>query len=352
MDLNNSASSTDTDVLLKIPHNFFEPNLKENANKSHFSTDGSFIHEIDKFLVANKQNDVHNSTANEFISYTRFADTLQQSQNNPEEQDLNIQMISIFQKKIIQCQHKISVLTKSNIEKDEVLRRLKSNEGLDIENANLKHKIKMLEQEMQETVSVINKYQTKNEMLELKIENLTSTCKEMSDISKKQIQELQTRLSNSSKLESDLHKEIVELKSKCREEKENFIKEKNERSHLEREVNNMKSLLKQTKEDKVKLIERNEQDKQNIDIKQKKIFNNMMTEFTEKERKLVKEMDVQRAAIKNYYQAQLESALEEKIKEFQEQLEKFQYEIRIDAEEREKASNERVMNQIEMIIQK
>jgi chromosome segregation ATPase len=352
MDLNNSASSTDTDVLLKIPHNFFEPNLKENANKSHFSNDGSFIHEIDKFLVANKQNDVHNSTANEFISYTRFADTLQQSQNNPEEQDLNIQMISIFQKKIIQCQQKISILTKSNIEKDEIIRRLKSNEGLDIENANLKHKIKMLEQEMQETVSVINKFQTKNEMLELKIENLTSTCKEMSDISKKQIHELQTRLSNSSKLESDLHKEVVELKSKCREEKENFIKEKNERSHLEREINNLKSLLKQTKEDKVKLIERNEQDKQNIDIKQKKIFNNMMAEFTEKERKLVKEMDVQRAAIKNYYQAQLESALEEKIKEFQEQLEKFQYEIRSDAEEREKASNERVMNQIEMIIQK
>ena len=77
-----------------------------------------------------------------------------------------------------------------------------------------------------------------------------------------------------------------------------------------------------------------------------------MDEFSEKERKLVKELDVQRTAIKDYYQAQLEAALEEKIKEFQEQLEKFQYEIRIDAEDREKASNERVMNQIEMIIQK
>jgi len=352
MDLNNSASSTDTDVLLKIPHNFFEPNLKENANKSHFSNEGSFIHEIDKFLVANKQNDVLNSTTNEFISYTRFADTLQQSQNNPEEQDLNIQMISIFQKKIIQCQQKISVLTKSNIEKDEMIRRLKSNEGLDVENTNLKQKIKMLEQEVQDTVSLINKSQTKNEMLELKIENLTSTCKEMSDISKKQIHELETRLSNSSKLEKELHKKVEELTIKCKEEKEKFIREKNERSHLERDVNNLKSLLKQTKEDKVKLIEKHEQDKQNVDIKQKKIFNNMMDEFSEKERNLVKELDVQRASIKNYYQTQLESALEEKIKEFQEQLEKYQYEIRIDAEEREKASNERVMNQIEMIIQK
>lgn len=352
MDLNNSTSSTDTDVLLKIPHNFFEPNLKENVNKSHFSNDGSFIQEIDKFLVANKQNDVLNSTANELISYTRFADTLQQSQTNPEEQDLNIQMISIFQKKIIHCQQKISVLTNSNIEKDDMIRRLKSNEGLDIENTNLKHKIKMLEQEIQETVSLINKFKTKNEMLELKIENLTSTCKEMSDISKKQIHELEIRLSNSSKMEKELLKEVEELKLKCREEKENFIKEKNERSHLDRDVNNLKSLLKQTKEEKVKLIERHEQDKQNIDIKQKKIFNNMMSEFSEKERKLVKELDVQRAAIKNYYQTQLESALDEKIKEFQEQLEKFQYEIRIDAEEREKASNDRLMNQIEMIIQK
>lgn len=300
---------------------------------------------------------LHNSTINEFTSYTRFADSLlttnnADTNNKFDDQDLNIQMISIFQKKISQCQHKISCLTKSNIEKDEIIRRLKANEGLDVENERLKQKIKTFEQEMQNTAGLINRYQTKNEMLELKIENLTSNCKEMSDLSKKQIQDLETRLSNSTKIEKELYAEIEELKIKCREEKENFIKEKNERSRLDREITNLKSQLRQAKDDKVKLMEKHEQEMQASDIKQKKIFNNMMNEFNEKERKLVKELDIQRAAIKSYYQAQLESALEEKVKEFQEQLEKFQYEIRIDAEEREKASNERVMHQMDMIIRK
>lgn len=349
MDLNRSASSTDTDVLLKIPHDFFQPSLAEiNPNKSYFSNEGSFIKEIDNFLVSNKHDDLLNTSQNDFPTYKRFADTLHQ----PEEQDLNLQMISIFQKKINQCQSKIASLTASNMAKDTTIQRLKANHGLDIENDNLRHKIKALEDELQQSISVINKFTTKNEMLELKIENLTMNSKEMSDLSRKQIQELETRLSNSQKNEKELNDQIEELKIKCREEKESYIKEKNERSRQDREVNTLKSQLKQAKDDKIKLIEKHEMEMQTVDIKQKKIFNSMMDEFTNKERKLVKELDVQRVAIKNYYQSQLETALEEKVKEFQEQLEKFQYEIRMDAEEREKASNERVLHQMERIIQK
>lgn len=78
----------------------------------------------------------------------------------------------------------------------------------------------------------------------------------------------------------------------------------------------------------------------------------MMDDFNEKERKLIKELDMQRAALKNYYQAQLESALEEKVAEFQEQLENFHDEIKREAEKRERTHNERVINQMEMIVRK
>ena len=60
-------------------------------------------------------------------------------------------------------------------------------------------------------------------MLELKIENLTATSKEMSDLGKKQLHELETRLSNSTKIEKELRKENEEVNKKLKEEKDKFI---------------------------------------------------------------------------------------------------------------------------------
>lgn len=106
------------------------------------------------------------------------------------------------------------------------------------------------------------------------------------------------------------------------------------------------------KDEKLKISDRAEQDKKNLELKQKKIFNNLMNEFNDKERNLLKELEKQRAALKNYYQAQLETALEEKVVEFQEQLESFQQEIKLEADKRERMLNERVIKQMELIIKK
>lgn len=346
MDLNISASSADTDVLVKLPPDFFDPNFKD---KSHFSNDHSFMKEIDNFLHVNQQKDVLNSSAADLPSYNHFADTLQGSSND---QDLNLQLIDVFQKKIQQLQNKISYLAKSHQDKEEVIRKLKANEGLDVENGILKKKIINLEQEVAGTLSSIVTYETKNEMLELKIENLTATSKEMSDLSKKQLHELETRLSNSTKIEKELRKEIDDLNKKFKEEKENCLHEKQEKSKLNREILKLKEQLKNTKDEKIKILEKFDVDRQTIEFKQKKIFSSMMDDFSEKERKIVKELDAQRVALKNYYQAQLETALEEKVKEYQDQLNKFQSDIQLDAEEREKTFNERSLSQMELIIQK
>ena len=247
---------------------------------------------------------------------------------------------------------KVSFLIKLDQGKDQTIQRLKSNDGLDVENGRLKQKIVNLEREISETIKLIKKFQSKNEILELKIENLTSTSTEMRDISKKQIQDLEIRLSNCKTTENELRKEIEELKTSCKAEKESFIKEKHTRSVLDREVNSLKSQLKLAKEEKFKLFERQDKEKQNLETKQKKIFSNMMNEFGDKERKLLSELDMQRAALKNYYQAQLETALQEKLIEFQDQLEKFQDEIKKSSEKRERSVNERTLQQVEMIVRK
>lgn len=365
MDPNNSfhssTHSSDTDILIKIPNNFFDPNL--NLEKSHFSTDNDFMKELDNFLHVEHHQDVHNSTGKEAMSYARFVDPLHQSEIEKTDQDLNLQeerlkrlhyeqLTGILQKKILQYQQKTAYLMKLEREKDQIINKLRNNEGLDIENNRLKQKIVSLEQEISDTIHLIQKFQSKNEMLELKIENLTATSTEMREISKKQIQDLEVRLGNSMKMEKDLEKEIEELKVTCKSEKESFIKEKNARSQLNRELDTLKSQLRQTKDDKLKLHERHEKEKQNVEIKQKKIFSNMMDEFADKERKLLKELDMQRMALKNYYQAQLETALEEKVAEFQEQLENFQDDIKLEADKRERTLNERVISQMEKIVRK
>lgn len=356
-----STHSSDTDYLIKIPNNFFDPNI--NLEKSHFSNDNDFMRELDNFLHTDHPKDAHNSTMKDVHTYTSFANPLHQSDIEKADHELNFQeerlkrqhyeqLCSILQKKILQYQQKTIFLGKMDQEKDQIIHRLRANEGLDEENNRLKMKITNLEKEISDTIHLINKFQSKNEVLELKIENLTSTSTEMREISKKQIQDLEVRLSNSLKVERDLQKEVDELKISCKAEKENFIKEKHARSLLDRELNTTKSQMKQVKDEKLKLHERHDKEKQNIEQKQKKIFSNIMDEFNDKERKLLKELDAQRMALKNYYQAQLETALEEKVAEFQEQLENFQDDIKQEADKRERIMNERAINQMEMIVRK
>lgn len=67
---------------------------------------------------------------------------------------------------------------------------------------------------------------------------------------------------------------------------------------------------------------------------------------------MLKELDLQRNALKNYYQTQLESALEEKVTDIQEQLNQFQEELKFESEKREKQLSERAIKQMELIISK
>ncbi|CAO1412225.1 unnamed protein product [Diamesa serratosioi] len=375
-----SRSSGDTDDLIKIPHNFFAPEINVNStiqsnmniNNSVFSSDDHFMRELDNFLTVEKPHSP--------VSYDQFSNTLQtkfekndiapsnsgfktRSLFNVQSEDLNLQeerlkrqhceqLIGILQQKILQYQQKLTVLSKLDRDKDDVICRLKGNVGLDEENKELKEKLTIMEQEISDTIHLLKKFQSKNEILELKIENLTSTTTEMRDISKNQIQDLKIRLSNSTKTEQDLIKEIECLKASLKMSQENVTKELISKANLERDNISLKSQIKTTKEDRKQCLERHDLEKTTLEMKQKKIFNSLMNEFNDKERKLLKELDLQRNALKNYYQTQLESALEEKVMDIQEQLDHYQDKLKIESEKREKHLSERAIKQMELIISK
>lgn len=344
-----STHSAETDVLVKIPNDFFEPILE----KSHFSNDNDFICELDNFLLAEHQQhkEGYNSVRTEIDSFQKTDDdlNLQEERLKREHQE---KLTDILQKKMIQYKQKVVALSKLVNEKDQLILKLRKNEGLDEDNIRLKQRIASLQEEVNNTIKLINKFQSKNEALELKIENLTITSSEMREISKRQLKDLEIRLSNSQVKEQESQKEIDNLSDKLKTEKEKFFKEKNARTRIEQEVNSLKAQLKQAKDESSSLCVRFEKDMQIKDAKQKKIFNNLLNEFSEKERKLIKEMDMQRDALKNYYQAQLEEALEQKVIEFQKQLEEYQREIKHEFDEREKNHTERAISQMEMIVQK
>lgn len=342
-----SVNSVDTDVLLKIPNNYFDPNFGE---KTHISTDQDFMREIDRFLVKEGVRSVQNSTMRDECSYTSFVDSLKSLSvdkitTNGHQEDLNLaeeklkrqhyeQLCGLLQRKIQQYQQKVTGLARTCHEQELMLDRLRHNEGLDVENKRLSQKVLNLEKEVTETIAMINKFQMKNDTLELKIESLTMNSAEMRELSKKQIVELESRLLDSQVSDEKHLQELEKLRKQCDE------------------IPDMKAEIKQLKDDKFKLEEMHETERRVIEMKQKKIFNNMMDEFTEKEKQLLKELDMQRAALKNYYESQLETALEDKVNEFQQQVEQFQEGLQRESDAREKQLTDKAIKQIELIVKK
>lgn len=342
-----SVNSVDTDVLLKIPNNYFDPNFGE---KTHISTDQEFMREIDRFLVKEGVRSVQNSTLRDECSYTSFVDSLKslsvdKTTTNGHQEDLNLaeeklkrqhyeQLSGLLQRKIQQYQQKVVGLARTCHEQELMLDRLRHNEGLDVENKRLSQKVLNLEKEVTETIALINKFQVKNDTLELKIEGLTMNSAEMRELSKKQIVELEGRLLDSQMSDERHLQELERLRKQCDE------------------IPDMKAEIKQLKDDKFKLEEMHETEQRVIQMKQKKIFNNMMDEFTEKEKQLLKELDMQRAALKNYYESQLETALEDKVNEFQQQVEQFQEGLQRESDAREKQLTDKAIKQIELIVKK
>lgn len=289
MDLNKSVNSIDTDYLLKLSPNNFDAN------------DQSFMREIDSYL-------------NDIPTYHQFANTLR---NSPTEPDINMQLVLIFNKKIQQLQNKVSSISRENAEKEKMIMKLK---WCEVQNEKLSKKIIEMEQEIVNAYSTIQRHEAKNDMMELKIKNLTLTSQESNNLAKNQIKDLQTRLSNCAKAEQEMHKEIEKLSK-------------------------LKDHLKLSEKEKIKMLEKFETDRQLLEHKHQKIFSSMMNDFSQRERKLTQELNNQREALKNYYQAQLEAALEEKVREYQEQLDKYQSELLLEAKEKS-------INQFKLIVRK
>lgn len=277
--------------------------------------------------------------------------------------------IQVLQSKCLEYQQKISVALKIDKTKDDALSKLHDNntrlaviiqqhedENIKLKNQfeterqqmkndfrEIKQKNQILENEISQAIEMAKKFQEKNDVLELKADNLKSSSGEIQDIHKKQIGELEIRLSNSLENEKVFGTEVSKLKYQINDlmqeiSKNSFCKKKLEEteSQLDYFVKN-----KEISEEKLNRLEFLEKSKRS----DQQIIENLLG----KEKSLVKELESQRINLKSYYQTQLEQVVTHKLKEFQEQLDLVEETLKSEAKIRERTIAERALKQMELI---
>lgn len=376
--------------------------LSSEYNSPNRKNDGNVLKDIDRFLLDNKRSVENNpirdfDLANKALMKHNFM--MENNKNRDDEPLMSLnemwgsggqsnehfsiqeerlrrehceKSIQVLQSKCLEYQQKISVAIKIDKTKDDALSKLHENntrlaviiqqhedENLKLKNQfeteknqlkedfrEIKQKNQTLEYEISQAIEMAKKFQEKNEVLELKADNLKSSSGEIQNIHKKQIGELEIRLSNSLENEKLFSAEVSKLKIQIQDLMEEISQNSFYRKKLEETVTQLDDLKKnkENSEEKLNRLDFLEKSKRN----DQQIIENLLG----KEKSLIKELENQRTGLKSYYQAQLEQVVTHKLKEFQEQLDSVEETLKNDAKIRERTIAERALKQMDLIIQK
>lgn len=398
----NEMEHKSMDSPTKLNHSTPKYNRRLSSEYSpNRKNEGNALKDIDRFLLDNKRSVENNpirdfDLANKALMKHNFM--MENNKNRDEEPLLSLnemwgscgqnehfslqeerlrrehceKSIQVLQSKCLEYQQKISVALKIDKTKDDALSKLHDNntrlaviiqqhedENLKLKKQfetekqqmkedfrEIKQKNQILENEISQAIEMAKKFQEKNDVLELKADNLKSSSGEIQDIHKKQIGDLEIRLSNSLENEKLFGTEVSKLKYQIQDlmqeiSKNSFCKKKLEEteSQLDFYVKN-----KEISEEKLNRLEFLEKSKRS----DQQIIENLLG----KEKSLVKELENQRISLKSYYQAQLEQVVTHKLKEFQEQLDLVEETLKSEAKIRERTIAERALKQMELINQK
>lgn len=229
------------------------------------------------------------------------------------------------------------------------LKHTEGQERLLQENLEIKNKNLFLEKELSETIAVVRKLQDKNESLESKVENLTTANRDVTDVHKNQLRDLEIRLSNSKDTERSLKEQLTKLRKSNEQLKEELEVERKKSEDSNKLRADYASLKVKTDNLSRKFTDINAQSEYLRE--QVKDLKAQADAHLEEKKKLIKELDVQRLSLKKYYQSQLEDVVTDKLKEFQKQLASVEDQLKSDAKKKERLIAERAIKQIELINQ-
>uniref|UniRef100_A0A182JRZ6 Uncharacterized protein n=1 Tax=Anopheles christyi TaxID=43041 RepID=A0A182JRZ6_9DIPT len=234
--------------------------------------------------------------------------------------------------------------------RDMELKHIETHEKLMAENLEFKNKNLFLEKELAETLNLVRKLEDKKDNLEIKVENLVTASRDVGEVHRQQLEDLQIRLANSRDNERQLREQLG--------------KQRNSNEQLTTELQTEKQKLAdgvRLRADFCALKSKSdalgkrfaEVTRENETLKdQMKHVKEQNAILQEESKKLLKELELQRLTLKKYYQSQLEDVVSDKLKEFQKQLANVEEELKEESKNRERTLTERAKRQIELIDQK
>ncbi|XP_050068910.1 trichohyalin [Anopheles maculipalpis] len=295
-----------------------------------------------------------------------YSKVLQEERLRRQHCERNIQSLHV---KLLEYEEKISVALSVDKEKVSIIANLEqetarltgklremehkhveTHEKLMAENLEIKNKNLFLEKELADTLNLVRKLEDKKDNLEAKIEHLATANRDVNDVHRQQMEDLQIRLANSRDSERQLREQLgkqrkanEQLATDLQTEKQKVadgVRLRADFCALKTKTDSLGKRFAEVTRENESLQEQTKYMKEQIAIHQ------------EESKKLLKELEIQRLSLKKYYQSQLEDVVSDKLKEFQKQLATVEEELKEEAKKRERTLTERAKRQIELIDQK
>ncbi|XP_011208957.2 myosin-10 [Bactrocera dorsalis] len=218
---------------------------------------------------------------------------------------------------------------------------------LEADNTQYGTKLESLQKELAQALSLVTKFQDKSEKLENELSTTSRKTNECTTMYKQQIEELELKIHGCKRSEEFAINELNKFKDKL--VKVDYLNEK-----LKTRCDDLEKDCGTLRNQKELLQEFQQKQKTRADAleTQRKSLQEKVTALTESEINLKKKMELQQKTLKTHYQQQLENAVDQKMKEFQQQLDKNEEILKIEARERERLIAERAVKQIELINEK
>uniref|UniRef100_A0A1I8P0P3 Uncharacterized protein n=1 Tax=Stomoxys calcitrans TaxID=35570 RepID=A0A1I8P0P3_STOCA len=288
------------------------------------------------------------------------------SQTNLKEEQLRRQhlekTVRQLQSRLLEYQQRLSVAIEVDRTKDNALNTAQiENKSLsqdlqqarqnlqsyEIQRKQYDEKLESLQKELAQAVSLATKFQEKNEKLETELSNYSRRTNESCNQYKQKMEELEIKAHACKRSEEMAINELQKLKDKYAKSEHLYEKAKLRCDELEKE----NSTLRHQKEMLQEYHQKQKSRADSLDT-QRKSLQESLAHLTENECTLKKKLDIQQKSLKAHYQQQLEHVVGQKLKEFQEQLDRTEESLKAEARERERLIAERAVKQLELINEK
>lgn len=211
------------------------------------------------------------------------------------------------QMELIEAQQKVSVALSVDQAKEAAINKLRTaiqsihQQSMATEHE-LRGRIRELELDLKKSMERSKRAKEQNDALEQKVEHLTTASNDYREITKKQLEDLQIRLTNSLKAEQLINDDLVRTRNQ-------LVIEKN--CHRENQET-----------------------------------------WSRKEANYKGDQETLRGSLKHFYQKQLNDVVAEKMREFQRQMDDLEVQFKMEYLRRERQIAERAMAQMELISEK